>query len=213
MVSTIDHLIVAATTLEEGAQFVQKALGVAPQPGGKHERMGTHNCLLKLGPELYLEIIAIDPQAAAPSRPRWFDLDLPGMRAQLQAGPRLITWVARTGNIEQLATGSSEPLGPIHRMRRGGFAWKITIPDDGHLPGGGLVPTLIEWQGKRHPADGLADSGCSLQALGGAHGEPDRMRRALASLDLAGSLPVTYGAGPRLLARIATPFGVRTLSS
>ena len=88
MVSTIDHLIVAATTLEEGAQFVQKALGVAPQPGGKHERMGTHNCLLKLGPELYLEIIAIDPEGKTPSQPRWFDLDSPGMRAELQAGPR-----------------------------------------------------------------------------------------------------------------------------
>ena len=209
----IDHLVIAASTLEEGALFVQKVLGVAPQPGGKHERMGTHNCLLKLGVKLYLEIIAIDPDAAPPSQPRWFALDSPYMRAQLREGPRLITWVARTADIEQRAAESVQPLGAVHLMRRGSFEWKMTIPEDGHLPGGGLVPTLIEWQGKQHPADAMVESGCLLQALGGAHREPDRIRRALASLDLTGSMPVCYGASPRLAARIVTPFGVRTLSS
>ena len=29
-------------------------------PGGKHAFMGTHNCLLGLGPGFYLEVIAID---------------------------------------------------------------------------------------------------------------------------------------------------------
>jgi hypothetical protein len=37
--------------------------------------MGTHNRLLKLGEGFYLELIAIDPQAPPPGRPRWFGLD------------------------------------------------------------------------------------------------------------------------------------------
>ena len=208
----MDHLVVAAATLEEGVDYVQKVLGVAPQPGGKHERMGTHNCVLKLGPKFYLEIIAIDPGAAAPLRARWYALDDKKMRATLLDGPRLITWVAHCDNIEQLAARSTEPLGTLHLMARGDFEWDITIPADGHLPGGGLVPTLIQWEGGRHPADSLAESGCSLQALGGLHDEPDRIRRALTSLGLDRVMSVTYGAAPRLAARIGTPTGVRTLS-
>ena len=214
--ATIDHLVVAADTLEEGAEQVERLLGVPLQPGGKHERMGTHNRLLKLGPKLYLEVIAIDPGAVPaedgkPFQARWFDLDSPAMRTLLSEGPHLVTWAVRTDDIEALAARCPEPLGKIHLMRRGGFEWKITIPEDGHLPGGGLIPTLIQWLGDRHPADELPDRGCSLEALGGTHGAPEGIRRALAALGLTGSVPVSYGAAERLSARIRTPLGARIL--
>jgi len=45
----IDHITVTAPNLEAGAQFVRESLGVAPQTGGEHPRMGTHNLLLRLG--------------------------------------------------------------------------------------------------------------------------------------------------------------------
>ena len=62
-------------------------------------------------------------------------------------------------------------------MTRGDFAWRITVPDDGHLPQRGLVPTLIQWSDARHPADRLADSGLSLVALAGEHPEPAPVRK------------------------------------
>ena len=34
--SELDHIVVAARTLEEGSAWVEAALGVAPVPGGKH---------------------------------------------------------------------------------------------------------------------------------------------------------------------------------
>ena len=60
MLTRLDHLVVVASTLEAGAQFVEQALGVAPSPGRRHPHMGTHNLLLSLGPAAYLEVAAID---------------------------------------------------------------------------------------------------------------------------------------------------------
>jgi len=162
----LDHIVVAAATLEDGEAFITARTGATPSRGGKHVAMGTHNSLLRLGERTYLEIIAIDPDAKAPSRQRWFALDRPSMRATLDVSPRLITWVARCSDIDAAraactGAGGVDP-GPVHPMSRGEVHWRITIPDDGMLPGGGAIPTLIEWPDTRHPADALPDSGVRL---------------------------------------------------
>ena len=185
MNSDIDHLVVAARTLEEGAAWVEEQLGVATVPGGKHALMGTHNRLLRLGPRVYLEVIAIDPEASAPGRPRWFALDSPQMQSHLARGPALIHWVARTGDIEAAARESPGTV-EILSASRGAYRWRIGIAPDGRLPAGGMSPTLIQWEGDHHPADALPDSGCTLVELSTA--------------------------GSRLEARISTPGGERTLA-
>ena len=211
MSAVFDHLVVAASTLEQGEDHIAAALGVRPRRGGKHVAMGTHNSLLKLGPRSFLEVIAIDPDGAAPERPRWFALDSASMRDALRTGPRLIHWVARSGDIDASRRASPIDVGRVHPMERGTFRWRITIPDDGQLPGSGLVPTLIQWSDERHPADGLADSGVALTALAGAHPEPATIRSALAALGLGDALKVTFSATPRLAAFLRTPRGAVTL--
>jgi len=173
--------------------------------------MGTHNSVLKLGPRTYLELIAIDPEGAAPSRPRWFALDTEAMRTSLQAAPRLIHWVARTDDIDAARRACPVDLGPALPMQRGTFRWRITIPEDGRLPGGGLVPTLIEWSDARHPTDALPDSRLRLATLAGAHPEPAAIRAALAALSLGDALQVTYDRTPRVAALLRTPRGAVTL--
>jgi hypothetical protein len=64
-----DHLVVAAASLASGAAWLERRLGVPLQPGGQHSAMGTHNRLLRLGADSYLELIAIDPSLPAPVRP------------------------------------------------------------------------------------------------------------------------------------------------
>jgi len=208
---SLDHLVVAATTLAEGIDHLAALTGAAPRIGGKHVGMGTHNALLRLGSRVYLEIIAIDPDAEPPARPRWFDLDDPDLRADLVGGPRLVHWVVRTTGIDALAARSPIALGPVHAASRGDFRWRITIPDDGARPGGGIVPTLIQWDVDAHPADALPASSVSLAGLAATHPEPAPVRRALAALGVDGVLPVSYDREIRLAAMLRTPRGPVTL--
>lgn len=180
----LDHLVVAARTLDEGAAWVEARLGVAPVRGGKHDTMGTHNRLLRLGERTYLEVIAIDPDASAPARARWFALDSLPMQARLARGPALIHWVERTDAIEAEARASADAL-EILSLARGPYRWRIGVPADGHLPGAGASATLIEWEGPAHPAADLPESGCTLTRL-----------------DTGGG---------RLRAHVATPGGPRVL--
>lgn len=206
--ATLDHLVVAAETLDQGEDYLESLLGTRPRRGGKHVAMGTHNSLLRLGERCYLELIAIDPDAAAPARPRWFDLDRPSMRALLAQQPRLIHWVARTADIEAARRASPIDPGAVHAMTRAGFRWRITIPDDGSRPGAGVLPALIRWDdAQRHPADELPDEGTHLAALAAAHPEPGAMRAALSCLGLSETLKVTFDAAPRLAAMLTTRRG------
>jgi hypothetical protein len=205
-----DHLVLAAHDLDAGAAWLESHLGVKLAPGGKHIRMGTHNRLLGLGENFYLELIAIDPAVAPPGGPRWFALD------QLEASdrPRLIHWVARSDDIGSEAARSSEALGEILAMERGDYRWRITVPSDGHLPGDGLVPTLIQWDVPFHPASRLPDSGCRLMKLEGFHAQPARIRNALATLGLSARLdvhPCADGEPAQLVAYIRTPAGLKEL--
>jgi hypothetical protein len=207
----IDHLVVGAASLPAGIDWIESRLGVRAKPGGKHVAMGTHNALVGLGPRLYVEIMAIDPEGAAPGRPRWFDLDEPRMRARLAEGPALIHWVVRTRDIEGDVARVDGACGTILSMQRGDFTWRITVPEDGHLPERGLLPTLIQWSDDRHPTDALPDVGMRLTAIAAEHPEPAHVRSMLARLGLSATLKVTYGQTPRLAAMLRTPRGTVTL--
>ncbi len=160
----LDHLVIAARTLEEGASWVERQLAVPMVAGGKHPLMGTHNRLLALGPGRFLEVIAIDPEAPPPGRPRWFELDTPAMKARLARAPALIHWVERTDDIARELAGYGDAV-EVLEAARGRYRWKIGVRADGALPGGGRLPTLIQWEGGLHPAADLPPSGCTLLAF------------------------------------------------
>ena len=203
----IDHLVITAPTLASGADWVAHALGVAPGRGGAHPRMGTHNLLLRLGEATFLEVLAPDPAAARPPRPRWFALDDLGP----DDAPRLSAWVARTDDLQACAGELLALLGPIETMTRGAREWLITIPPDGSLPLGGALPMLIEWQSPRAPAGaGLPEAGCELAGLGLRHPQAARLNELLALAGLADRVAIGTGM-PGLWADIVTPSGLRRL--
>lgn len=164
----LDHLVVAARTLEEGAAWLEARLGVEPLAGGKHAAMGTHNRVLSLGPSAYLEIIAIDPEAPPPARPRWFSLDDPALQSRLTGGPGLVHWVARAGDLAAARDRLGDRVGDLLDLERGDYRWRIGVPPDGALPEQGAFPTLIEWRGP-HPAQRLPDLGVRLEWLAIRH--------------------------------------------
>lgn len=210
--SRIDHITVTAPSLAIGAEYVRRALGVTPQMGGEHPRMGTHNCLLRLGDALFLEVIAVNPRAAHLGRPRWFQLDEPDSRQ----APRLATWVARTNDIRTAAQASPVFPGQVEPMKRGQLDWLITIPKDGSLPLQGIAPTLIEWHTATHPSETLQDLGCSLIRLEGFHAETEKVDGMLQSIGFQGEFSVSALAPnerPYLVAHIQTPTGPRQLGA
>lgn len=201
----LDHLVVACKDLERGAEWLATRLGVAPQPGGKHPLMGTHNRLLALGARTYLELIAIDPDAVPPSRRRWFGLDTPEVQARLEVSPVLLTWVVRCDKIVDAVTRVPE-LGAVVAATRGAFSWRITVPDDGALQFGGVLPAVIEWEGEAHPADGLEPSGCALTDLTLMHPASAGIVPMFRALRIAG--PVELKPGPKeMRARLHAPAG------
>ncbi len=171
-----DHLVVVCDTLAQGREWCQSTLGAEPQPGGKHGWMGTHNLLLDVSsptqPQVYLELIAIDPDAPAPARPRWFGMDEPAQHALVAQAPQLVAWVGRSPQVDMhrwgLITVGQQvgPIVPCSRTRADGsvLSWQIVVREDGKRLLGGALPVLIEWKGE-HPCDQLAPSSVRLEQL------------------------------------------------
>jgi Glyoxalase-like domain len=204
--AAVDHLVVAAATLAEGIRHVESRLGVEPQPGGRHEQFGTHNALLSLGPTAYLEVIAVDPDAPAPDRPRWFALDTYQVRAVLARGPALLHWVARVGSL-----GGVDPAlhGEAMELSRGANRWALTVPADGSLPMGGVLPSLIAWHTPPPPTR-LQDLGVRLSHLALATPESELLQQRLDALALADVI-VVRAPVPLLKAILKTPNGPASL--
>jgi hypothetical protein len=210
----VDHLVLAAPTLDAGVRWCEATLGITPGPGGRHALMATHNRLFRIDapafPDAYFEIIAIDPQALPPGRARWFGMD----RLDLSAGPRLVGFVARVEAIEAAVVAlhaagldAGRVLDASRETAQGPLSWRIAVRDDGGLSFGGALPTLIQWSGQ-HPVPSLPPSGVRLRSLT-LRGLPSAATRALALSAVA----LDDTPGPALQAQLETPRGIITLSS
>lgn len=212
----LDHLVVAASTLEEGVAWCQRVLGMSPATGGEHRLFGTHNRLLRLhGSEhmgAYLEIIAINPDAPperlAPLK-RWFDLDDTQLQRRLShRGPQLVHWVARVPDIaaaceawKQLGIDRGPILKAARQTPHGLLQWQIAVRDDGQRLFDGALPTLIQWNGV-HPTDSLPKPGAQLHQFFLSHPQAPLLKTALECIGLTG-IGVTEGQ-PRLRATLST---------
>ena len=215
MSAALDHLVVAAPTLELGVQWCEAVLGITPGAGGRHPLMGTHNRLFDISsaafPQAFFEIIAIDAAAPPPGRVRWFGLDA----LDLRGGPRLLHWAARSSAIQAQRRDLREAgldIGPAITASRdtpqGRLEWQITVPDDGRLLVGGAVPTLIDWGRMPHPTAAMPASGVALRALT-LRGLTPAAIRALGARGVGHAAD----AGPAITATLDTPRGCVTLSS
>ncbi len=203
----LDHLVVAARSLEEGATYVEAVLGVRLSPGGKHPHMGTHNLLLSLGPQEYLEVIAVDPGAARPAVHRWFGLD------DFSDAPRMTNWACRTDDLDQALEAAPRGTGEAYELSRGDLSWAMAIPDSGRLPFDDAMPALLQWDdGSPHPCQRLPDLDARLTRLDVFHPDAEGLLRAFPALRALGHVTVRSGPEMRLLATIQTPEGMRVLA-
>ena len=214
MQTKIDHLVIGASNLDQGVAYVREVLGVTMPLGGVHLQMGTHNHLMQLGKDVFLEIISINPDIAPPNSPRWFGLDDPIIRRQIEKQPVLLTWVVNTQNIIAFIQKAHISFGTPEMISRGELSWYFGIPDDGRLLAGGMAPYVIEWQTDRHPASKMADFGCRFKRLEIHHPYPEWIKSILISIDAADLVTIIAlpkNEAPHLIATIDTPDGERQL--
>ncbi len=195
----LDHLAIAAETLEEGVAWAEERFGLPFLAGGKHARFGTHNRLLGLEDDLYLEVIAVDPNATSEG-PRWFDLD------NFTGPPRLTNWICEPVDfVAALRHGMrSVP------MARGDLRWDMGAPEDGSLPMGGAYPTVLRWHTDTPPGVALPSSGVRLLRLDVSHPDASAIEAQIAAELNDGR--VQFHTGPvGLSATFETPQGQITL--
>ena len=201
----IDHLALAAPTLSQGVEYVEDLLGVSVQPGGKHPAWGTQNALIALGPQVFLEVIAPDPDRHDPALPSLFGID------RLSA-PKLNAWAVRENQLEtrleqirqagirfgaQLDGQRKRPDGAILR-------WRLSDPLV--RLGQGVIPFLIDWGNTPHPA-GQMPQECTLVDLRIEYPNAEEIAKVFRLLDLE-DVQIDAGPKPTLVATIQTPAGL-----
>jgi hypothetical protein len=180
----LDHIVIAVANLNQGEKYITTKLGVRPSRGGRHPKQGTHNSLLKLGKDKYLEIITVDPEGNEPGHPRWFNLDDPALQKQIAERPKIIAWVVRTYDLTDSLEQASYYPGRPQSASRGALKWTFTFTEDGSLIQGGLLPHLIEWGNTEHPSSQLPESRVDIKQIKGLHPEPSLIQKHLKSLEL-----------------------------
>lgn len=200
-----DHMAVAGESLAAARSHVEDALGVAMQDGGEHGVFHTHNALLGLADGLYLEAIAINPDAPVPDRPRWFDLD------RFAGTPRLTNWICRSHGLDQTLAAVDLNLGAPVSLQRGALRWRMAVPADGVLPFDNCAPALIQWDCADHPADMLAQKGVRLRRLTIRHPDAEVLRVHLTSI-LSDDRIVFETGDAEMAAEFDTPAGLRVLA-
>ena len=212
--STIDHIVIGAANLEKATEKVEGLLQTKFSTSGKHSLMATHNRLARLQNSAYIEIIAIDPSASFPKscfqEKRWFSLDSATTQRRLTTGPQPLCWVVAVNNIEQFASNCGYSPGRVTEMSRGDFRWKLTVPNDGDLSEGGVLPVLIEWPNGKNPTEAMPKSDLLLKQITLFHPSPDFIERILSAMDIAGPINIELGE-PAIQFTFKTPNGNNVL--
>jgi Glyoxalase-like domain len=209
---TLDHLTIVAPSLEAGVEHVREQLGIEMAAGGKHPEMGTHNRLLRLGPSLFLEVIAVDPAAARPAGPRWFGLDDDdAVRRAWDKAHRLRGWVARTDDLPSVLARHGGLLGHDTTVSRGDRSWRFSLLPDGALPVAGVAPSVIDWGPRGSPAAAMPDLGAGLLSFVIEHPDPPWVRDLYERLGVVNPPTVQQAAQRRYRAMIETPGGTKAL--
>lgn len=202
-ITNLDHLIYAVPDLHKGMEEIENLFGIKPIIGGQHSGFGSWNALVSLGPEIYLEILAPDPQQVD-VQAKWLGLE------NLTA-PKITRWAAKTEQIEKMTVHAKKEgldLGTIFpgsRTKPNGTVlnWKLTNPTIN--PGDGIIPFLIDWGNSEHPETHLP-KGCQLMKMEALHPAPEKIQQSLKKLNL--DVEVKQGKESELIATIQTPKGI-----
>lgn len=204
----LDHLMWGAASLEQGMELAEQLFNVRAAPGGSHAGLGTCNALLSLGEDVYLEIIAPDPEQQVAST------FVENLRALPQPG--LVTFAVGSGALGSAALRAEQAgldvIGPQATQRRTPagemLVWELLyFTGHGH---GGLMPFAIDWLTTPSPALSAPAAGAFVSME--VH-SPNAEQLAGEFAQLQIEVPVVASEQPGITATIAAPGGNVSLSS
>src|SRR4051794_38970453 len=143
----LDHVIYGTQDLDVAQALIERSLGVSVQPGGHHDRQGSHNRIVPLG-NAYLELMAIDDRDEAAASP------IGRVLLEKITGEGFIGWAVAVNDIDATAQRLGTPLLTISRDGLFGHLTGVeealrepTLPFfiQGNARPGGDGPALFEW--------------------------------------------------------------------
>ena len=201
----LDHFVVAIDDLDVGISAFEGLTGVRPAYGGAHPNLGTHNALVSLGRDRYLEILAPRP-----------DAELHPMVQEVGEHKTLtpIFWALATDDIVELhrvvrAVGfAADEPSPGSRVTEDGetLSWSMFMMGD-ERPAN--APFFIQWDpASRHPSTS-APAGCSLESFTVASVDNENLEWLLTAVGFTASVV----SGPtRTVITLGTPRGAVAIS-
>ncbi len=146
----LDHIVFGAINLEEGTLFVESILQAKLSDIGYHKDMGTHNRVIRISEDVYLEVIAIDPKMKKLKNRKWFNLDNLNLQSKLKKSPQIIGYVIKNNHMKL-----SKYYDPFFEASRANYKWKFAMPTckknilDSEIIETGIIPSLISWKSEK----------------------------------------------------------------
>lgn len=167
MIVGLDHVVIGVPDLDEAVK-AYRDLGFDVRMGGRHVGRGTHNALIRFGPD-YLELMSVFDGAEAATDPfaasllRFLDGRVGG----------LIGYVLACDDVsdlrERMTASEMTSVGPLAMSRRRPdgalLSWKMLIP--GEISWRRPLPTVIEWDQPASERGGM--DGPSAHPNGATH--------------------------------------------
>ena len=204
---TLDHFMYAASDLDALRKQFLVLTGVNADRGGVHPGLGTRNALASLGKDVYIELIAPDPEQNVPDS--WGALFRNFSQAQI------FTYVVKCSEIELCqerltSLGFKTELISASRKTPSGqvIRWRLLLPEANRFTT--YFPIFIDWLDSKHPAETVV-TGCELVAFEIGHPEAAELSRIFAAL--AVEVAVVHADRPYFQARLLTPQGLVVLNS
>jgi hypothetical protein len=182
-------------------RWFEQETGIQPAAGGSHAGFGTRNALVSLGPDCYLELIALDPAQERRS-------PLAKMIAELER-PTAAGWAFRCDDAVGAASslrkaGLKITENAMQRETPEGvvLSWRLVFVDHALGP---VIPFLIDWQ--KNPSPALkAPGGLTLKDITPMHPSPPEAQAVLDAMGIRATVLEGPRSGPLL--EFSTPKGV-----
>ena len=196
----LDHILYNVPNLQKGIEDFEQLVGVRPIYGGQHPNLGTHNALVSLGENIYLELIAPDPEQGIPVDKIKFGL------GKIKT-PKIIKWAVRSTNITELGKEfqiSNTENGTRTKDDGTKLHWKMAFITEFN-DNSELIPFVIQWDSKIHPAS-TSPKGCELLEFSAEHPSPNIFNKLVNKLSYP--FNIVESQSVKLILKLGTPKGI-----